>query len=471
MKRLLCIIMLAPFLGYTQIVQISQTGPSSGHNGDIVEANSGIQWAKGLSWEKVKEKAKAENKFIFLDCFATWCGPCKQMDKNVYVNDSVGNYFNHKFIAVKVQIDRTTKDDELVRGWYQDAQTIAKDCKIEAYPTLVFLSPAGGVVHQEIGYKNVADLIEMAQTAIQPGKVYNDPFAEYDRLVLDYKNGVMHYDSLLYMIKRAQQFDTALARQLIKSHTDYLLTLPTDERYTKEDIEFWNQFIISSKARTFNFFYNDGEQIDRVMNQKGYSTAVVDKTIFHEVIIPFMIEQNKNKSIAVTGMYVSGPGVKPDYSEANWKELAKRIRRQFKREYIHRNVMAARIEWYKRHHNDDALFKYRLLQFKKYPPFDPALKARSINEIGWRAFLQVRDKELLTEIIGYIQEEVSKNLDNYLILDTYANLLYKIGKKEEAIAWEQKAIGVSTRKIVIDAYTRTLEQMKRGEPTNGVKPL
>lgn len=455
MKVLMSIIMMVPLLGRSQMLPANQ---------------SGVKWVTNLSWRQIKEKAKAENKYIFLDCFATWCGPCKQMDKNVYVNDSVGDCLNQGIIAVKVQMDQTAKDDEHVKGWYPDAQTIGKECRIEAYPTFVFLSPTGLVVHKDVGYKNVADLVEMARAAIQPGKVYYDPYAAYDRLVFDYKQGILHYDSLLYMIKRAQKFDTALARQLIKAQTDHLLTLNANERYTKETIEFWSQFIISSKARSFKFFYQDGDHIDRVMNQKGYAATVVDKTIFHEVVIPFMKEQNRNNSIAVTGMYVGGRKQEPDYSEANWKELEKRIRHQFNRQYAHRNVIAARIEWYKRHNNDEALFKYSLLQFKQYPPSVPADKTNYINDIGWNAFLHVRDKKMLTEITSYIQKEAEKSPKHFLLFDTYANLLYKLGKKEEAIVWEQKAIDVADRSVV-EEYKIALEQMKRGEPTNGVKPL
>ena len=39
--------------------------------------NSGIQWAKGLAWQQIRQKAKKENKYIFVDCYATWCGPCR----------------------------------------------------------------------------------------------------------------------------------------------------------------------------------------------------------------------------------------------------------------------------------------------------------------------------------------------------------------------------------------------------------
>jgi thiol:disulfide interchange protein len=50
---------------------------------DRIDTSKGINFENNLSWEQVKEKAKAENKYIFVDCYATWCGPCKAMDKEV----------------------------------------------------------------------------------------------------------------------------------------------------------------------------------------------------------------------------------------------------------------------------------------------------------------------------------------------------------------------------------------------------
>src|SRR5687767_5878813 len=88
------------------------------------QLEEGIKWTTGLTWPQVLEKAKKENKYIFLDCYTTWCGPCKWMDKDVYTNDTVGQFFNEKFISVKVQMDQTKKDDEYVKSWYYSAANI-----------------------------------------------------------------------------------------------------------------------------------------------------------------------------------------------------------------------------------------------------------------------------------------------------------------------------------------------------------
>ena len=36
-----------------------------------------------LSLAKALEKAKEENKYVFVDCYTSWCGPCKMMASQV----------------------------------------------------------------------------------------------------------------------------------------------------------------------------------------------------------------------------------------------------------------------------------------------------------------------------------------------------------------------------------------------------
>jgi tetratricopeptide (TPR) repeat protein len=52
--------------------------------------------------------------------------------------------------------------------------------------------------------------------------------------------------------------------------------------------------------------------------------------------------------------------------------------------------------------------------------------------------------------------------NNYQAYDTYANLLYKFGKKQEAIEWETKAAqALPNNKEIAD----TLDKMKKGVRT------
>src|ERR1700685_3137554 len=83
------------------------------------DTTKGIVFEHGLSWREVLQKAKQENKYVFVDCYATWCGPCKGMEQTVYPVEAVGEAFNGNFISVKLQLDKTRQDDDNVRSWYQ----------------------------------------------------------------------------------------------------------------------------------------------------------------------------------------------------------------------------------------------------------------------------------------------------------------------------------------------------------------
>ncbi|XP_030568677.1 thioredoxin-1 [Drosophila novamexicana] len=64
----------------------------------------------------------AENKVVLLDFYATWCGPCKEMDPMV---KSLARQYASKAIVIKVNVD---KFEELVEKY-----------KVRSMPTFVFL--------------------------------------------------------------------------------------------------------------------------------------------------------------------------------------------------------------------------------------------------------------------------------------------------------------------------------------------
>ena len=46
----------------------------------------GINFEK-LTLEEALIKAKTENKYVFVDCYTTWCGPCKRMTEFVFPSE------------------------------------------------------------------------------------------------------------------------------------------------------------------------------------------------------------------------------------------------------------------------------------------------------------------------------------------------------------------------------------------------
>lgn len=113
----------------------------------------GIQFFKG-TLKEAKAKAKKENKLIFIDCYATWCGPCKNMTKKVFVKKDVGEFYNQNFVCLKL-------DMETVEG-----ETVGTKYSVEAYPTYLFIDNNGVLKHKDLGYLDAESFISLGKNAL-----------------------------------------------------------------------------------------------------------------------------------------------------------------------------------------------------------------------------------------------------------------------------------------------------------------
>ncbi|AWW00721.1 thioredoxin family protein [Arcticibacterium luteifluviistationis] len=118
--------------------------------------NSGIDFKLGetYSFESIKEDAVSLDKIIFVDLFATWCGPCKKMEAEVFNKEKVGQKYNESFINYKVDIQSP------------EGSKLARLYNINAYPTYLFLKPNGEVLYRLEGVFTTDGMIEEADFAL-----------------------------------------------------------------------------------------------------------------------------------------------------------------------------------------------------------------------------------------------------------------------------------------------------------------
>ena len=65
----------------------------------------GIEFFHG-TWAEALEKAKSEERLIFVDAFAAWCGPCKRMAAQTFPDPKAGEFFNANFINLKIDMEK-----------------------------------------------------------------------------------------------------------------------------------------------------------------------------------------------------------------------------------------------------------------------------------------------------------------------------------------------------------------------------
>ena len=61
---------------------------------------------RDISFAGALKAAKAENKTVFMDCYTSWCGPCKMMTNDIFPQEKVGKYMNENFVCVKYDMEK-----------------------------------------------------------------------------------------------------------------------------------------------------------------------------------------------------------------------------------------------------------------------------------------------------------------------------------------------------------------------------
>lgn len=114
--------------------------------------------AEGISFQQIdlteaKAQAMKTGKYIFIDCYTNWCGPCKRMAATAFVDARVASVYNKQFINIKIEMEKD-----------KDGPETAMMYKIKAYPTLLIIDGKGNLVKQAIGMQSADGLLALAKS-------------------------------------------------------------------------------------------------------------------------------------------------------------------------------------------------------------------------------------------------------------------------------------------------------------------
>lgn len=128
----------------------------------------GIQFEEG-TWEAVKAKAKKLNKPIFVDAYTTWCAPCQRMIKNIFPKRQVGEFVNEHFLSYKMDVENNAAGPDF-----------QKQFQVNAFPTLIFLSPSGEVWHRQTGGEDIDFFLKTCAIALDTTKRLSSSRQRYE---------------------------------------------------------------------------------------------------------------------------------------------------------------------------------------------------------------------------------------------------------------------------------------------------
>lgn len=123
----------------------------------VTENSLGIRFIE-QDWDKALKEAREQHKLVFLDAYASWCGPCKRLKKKTFTDKAAGEFFNKHFVNVAVDMEK---------GY---GPTLLRQYGVTAYPTLIITDASGNIVAYTRGYIRPRQLIGFGKFGLSKSK-------------------------------------------------------------------------------------------------------------------------------------------------------------------------------------------------------------------------------------------------------------------------------------------------------------
>lgn len=358
---------------------------------------------EGLKWQEALDKAKAEDKLIFVDAYTDWCGPCKQMDKTTFPNDDLGNLHNQKFINLKVNVEKG------------EGRDFAKKYHVTALPTLFYINGDGKVVHKSAGLRSAVDLVLIGKEAIHPYanlKYFEDNYSAR-------KHEPDFLKTFVILLKNLR------LEGGVEMLDEYLRTQPSWEN--EETIPLIYEFA--------------GLDLDN----KKFKYMIEHKDLFYKYVGEQKVDERIKYAIEVNyGIYDKDELVEQKFLEY-FPMKGQRFVDEWKlADLLKKSNGTASIEF----------VNFAISFFDKYEMYE----WNELNNFAWNIYEVTSDKEKLHKAKEMAQRSVDLN-SNFYNNDTLAAILYKLRDEAGAKIYALQAISEANKMGLDASNTKQLLQL------------
>ena len=379
--------------------------------------DTGIKFSKDSLLSDALAQSKKEGKLVFIDCYTTWCGPCKRLAKEIFPQKEVGDFYNSHFINLSFDMEKG--EGLKIRAKYA----------VKAYPTLLFLNAEGEMVHIGIGSMPANEFIELGKTAL-------DDTRNVLSISTKMKTGDKSIQTLMLYLKAnhyAADADALIA--------EYFKTATDEEKLSQDAWQLFKEYITDIDNDQFQYFLKH-----RPAYEQKFGKVEVD----NKIIYGFGYYQQKYKADlqkatsvqAIDPLLYSKFLVMRDFSVATYEQRSNKT--------------------------DKAKWADYIAKAKLYVALDN-VQPMDINNICWNIYENYRTfNDIATlKLASEWQEKAHKALpDNHPINDTYAHLLFDLGFVKEAIEHEELAIKGATKENStgdLKFYNDEVERFKKAQ--------
>ncbi len=358
------------------------------------------------SWQEIRDKAKAEHKYIFIDCYTDWCGWCKTMDKETMTSADVISTLSDNFIAVKMDMENG------------EGIKLAMKYHVTGFPSFLFFSPDGTYIYQSAGYQKPGEFMKELKGVLDGTKQTKAPgfSREIDMNYPEFYKGAFAGNGKRTSPKQEDVTAYLAAQSDLLSEINWavIARFGTDEKYTK--------FFLDN-VNNYRRLYGEAGVNNKLNSVLGdmltTATKNNDDKMFATLLL--MVDKYVTEDPAASRIYCSISYYK---GTKNWSKYAGAI--------------------------DDYIEK-KGLDNSSY-----------INGLCWDLYEHCDDKKLLKKACGWMKAITQKE-PTYPYLDTYASLLYKSGQMKEAEAAAGSAIATGKKNGTDVKSTEELLQKIKGK--------
>lgn len=236
-------------------------------------AHTGIYFDE-LSFEEALEKAKKSNKLLFVDCYTSWCGPCKILARDVFTDSEVGDYFNEHFISLKVDCEKG------------EGPRLRERFGVAGFPTLLFLNGEGEVVSKMVGASKQPVFLQKVKEGLDPntsvyGKEKQYKAGKRDRaFVLD----------LITSYRNQREYKKSREVSL-----ELLATLSEKELLTEEMWEVVQDYFVSGYgSEWWNFILKHSDEYAKLVGKEAVANKI--GSTMHPYLFGFACGNDKSEN-------------------------------------------------------------------------------------------------------------------------------------------------------------------------------
>lgn len=166
-----------------------------------------------ISYQEALKAAKSEGKNVFMDCYTSWCGPCKDMTKYIFPQENVGTFMNERFVSVKFDMEKG------------EGVELKKQFNVTSFPTFLIINLEGKVLHKFVGSRDANEFLK---------EFDYDPKQAWGDIQTRYENG----DRTPLFLKQYLQMLVKVSDKSAPRVASELFTVLNDEEKQAEEYRF-----------------------------------------------------------------------------------------------------------------------------------------------------------------------------------------------------------------------------------------